>query len=155
MMAILYFEDFKVGDRFKSPGITVTEGQIIDFAMHYDPQVFHVDAEAARATPYGGLIASGIHTIALTFRLFLMTGALEGSSLGSPGFDELRWLRPVRPGDTLHVVGEVLEIKPSRSQRDRGIVRIRYTSYNQRDEQVLTVIGNQILRRRPDAPEKA
>lgn len=152
-MAILYFEDFELGRRFQSPGITVTEGQIIDFAMHYDPQVFHIDAEAAKATPYGGLIASGIHTIALTFRLFLMTGALEGSSLGSPGFDELRWLRPVRPGDTLHVVGEVLEKRNSRSQSDRGIVRIRYTCCNQRDEEVLTVIGNQILRRRPETVE--
>ncbi len=148
-MAINYYEDFNVGDRFVSPGITVTEGQIIDFAMHYDPQVFHLDAEAAKATPYGGLIASGIQTIALTFRLFLMTGALEGSSLGSPGLDELRWLRPVRPGDTLHVAGEVLEKRPSKSQADRGFVRICYTSYNQRDEAVLSMIGNQIVRCRP------
>lgn len=146
---ILYFEDFEVGRRFRSPGITVTEGQIIDFAMRYDPQVFHIDAEAAKTTPYGGLIASGIHTIALTFRAFLMTGTLEGSSLGSPGFDELRWLRPVRPGDTLYVVGEVLEKKASSSRQDRGIVRIRYTSYNQRDEEVMTMVGNQIIRRRP------
>jgi len=146
---ILYFEDFEVGRRFRSPGITVTEGQIIDFAMRYDPQVFHIDAEAAKTTPYGGLIASGIHTIALTFRAFLMTGTLEGSSLGSPGFDELRWLRPVRPGETLYVVGEVLEKKASSSRQDRGIVRIRYTSYNQRDEEVMTMVGNQIIRRRP------
>jgi len=146
---ILYFEDFEVGHRFRSPGITVTEGQIIDFAMRYDPQVFHIDAEAAKTTPYGGLIASGIHTIALTFRAFLMTGALEGSSLGSPGFDELRWLRPVQPGDTLYVVGEVLEKKASSSRQDRGVVRIRYTSYNQRDEEVMTMVGNQIIRRRP------
>jgi len=146
---ILYFEDFEVGHRFRSPGITVTEGQIIDFAMCYDPQVFHIDAEAAKTTPYGGLIASGIHTIALTFRAFLMTGTLEGSSLGSPGFDELRWLRPVRPGDTLYVVGEVLEKKASSSRQDRGVIRIRYTSYNQRDEEVMTMVGNQIIRRRP------
>jgi acyl dehydratase len=146
---ILYFEDFEVGRQFRSPGITVTEGQIIDFAMRYDPQVFHIDADAAKTTPYGGLIASGIHTIALTFRAFLMTGTLEGSSLGSPGFDELRWLRPVRPGETLYVVGEVLEKKASSSRQDRGIVRIRYTSYNQRDEEVMTMVGNQIIRRRP------
>jgi acyl dehydratase len=78
-----------------------------------------------------------------------MTGTLEGSSLGSPGFDELRWLRPVRPGETLYVVGEVLEKKASSSRQDRGIVRIRYTSYNQRDEEVMTMVGNQIIRRRP------
>ncbi len=146
-MQDLFFEDFQVGNKFESPGLTVTESQIIDFAMQYDPQVFHLDAEGAKNTIYGGLIASGIHTIALTFRLFLQTGALSPkASLGSPGFDDLKWIKPVRPGDTLHVTGEVLEIKPSRSQGDRGIVRIRYTCINQKNEPVLTVIGNQILR---------
>jgi acyl dehydratase len=144
-----FFEDFRVGDRFESPGITVTEGQIIDFAMQFDPQVFHLDAEAAKKTIYGGLIASGIHTIALTFRLFLMTGAINPeNSLGSPGFDELRWLLPVRPGDTLRTVGEVLELRPSRSQSDRGIIRFRYSALNQKDETVFSVIGNQIVRRK-------
>jgi acyl dehydratase len=148
-MNTLYFDDFKVGDRFESSGMTVTEGQIIDFAMHFDPQLFHVDAEAAKSTPYGGLIASGIHTIALTFRLFLMTGALNAeNSLGSPGFDELKWLKPVRPGDTLRAAGEVLELRPSKAG-DRGIVRLRYSTYNQKGEMVFTVIGNQIVRRRP------
>ncbi len=148
-MQTYYFDDFKIGDRFVSPGITVTEGQIIDFALQFDPQVFHLDAEAAKKTIYGGLIASGIHTIALTFRLFLMTGAIHpGNSLGSPGFDELRWNLPVRPGDTLRAVGEVLELRPSRSQSDRGIVRFRYSAFNQRDERVFSVIGNQIVRRR-------
>ena len=149
-MKTLYFDDFKVGDRFESPGITVTEGQIIDFAMQFDPQVFHLDVEAAKKTIYKGLIASGIHTIALTFRLFLMTGALNAeNSLGSPGFDELRWLLPVRPGDTLRAVGEVLELRPSKSQSDRGIVRLRYTALNQKDELVFSVNGNQIVRRKP------
>lgn len=152
MMNTLYFDDFKVGDRFESPGITVTEGQIIDFAMQFDPQVFHLDVEAAKKTIYGGLIASGIHTIALTFRLFLMTGALNAeNSLGSPGFDELRWLLPVRPGDTLRAVGEVLELRPSKSQSDRGIVRLRYTAHNQKGELVFSVNGNQIVRRKPRA----
>jgi len=148
-MKTLYFDDFKVGDRFESPGITVTDGQIIDFAMQFDPQVFHLDVEAAKETIYGGLIASGIHTIALTFRLFLMTGAIHpGNSLGSPGFDELRWHLPVRPGDTLRAVGEVLELRPSRSQSDRGIVRLRYSAFNQKNDLVFSVIGNQIVRRR-------
>jgi len=150
-MAELYFEDFNVGDSFTSPGLTVTESQIIDFALHFDPQIFHLDIEAAQDTIYGGLIASGIHTIALTFRLFLMTGALGKNSLGSPGFDELRWLKPVRPGDTLHVVGEVLEMKPSSKNNDRGTIRFRYTNYNQDGDRVLTVIGNQIVRRRQDS----
>jgi len=148
-MTTLYFEDFKVGDRFESPGATVTEGQIIDFAMHYDSQPFHMNVEAAKNSIYGGLIASGIHTIAITFRLFLMTGVISESNLGSPGFDDLRWLRPVRPGDTLRAVGEVLEIIPSASKPDRGIIRFRYSTLNQNNETVLMVIGNQIIGRRP------
>ena len=151
-MPDFYFDDFKVGDQFKSGGITVTEGQIIDFAMRYDPQVFHLDAEAAKDTPYGGLIASGFHTMAFTFRLFLETGVLSSCSLGSPGIDEVRWLLPVRPGDTLHVVGEVIEIRPSKSRFDRGMIRFRYTNFNQRGEKVLTMIGNQLLLRRPTSP---
>ncbi len=151
-MTTLYFEDFKVGDRFESPGATVTESQIIEFAMHYDSQPFHMNAEAAKTSIYGGLIASGIHTIAVTFRLFLMTGVISDSNLGSPGFDELRWLRPVRPGDTLRAVGEVLEVIPSASKPDRGIIRFRYTTLNQRNEEVLRVIGNQIIRRRQQRP---
>ena len=148
-MSDFYFDDFKVGDQFKSGGITVTEGQIIDFAMRYDPQVFHLDAEAAKNTPYGGLIASGFHTMTITFRLFLETGVLSSCSLGSPGIDEVRWLLPVRPGDTLHVVGEVIEIRPSKSRFDRGMIRFRYTNFNQSGEKVLTMIGNQLLLHRP------
>ncbi|HPK53806.1 MAG TPA: MaoC family dehydratase [Smithellaceae bacterium] len=144
-MKMLYFDDFKVGDRFTSPGATITESQIIDFAMHYDSQPFHMDAEAAKKSIFGGLIASGIHTFAVTFRLILMTGVITGSNLGSPGMDELRWLQPVRPGDTLRAVLEVLETIPSKSKPDRGIVRFRYTTVNQRDEEVLTVVAKQII----------
>jgi acyl dehydratase len=143
----LYFDDFRAGDIFESPGMTVTESSIIDFASRFDPQPFHMDIEAAKKSPYKGLIASGIHTIALTFRLFLMTNTLQDSSLGSPGFDELKWLKPVRPGDTLHMTAEVLETLPSKSQHDRGIVRFRYSAWNQNGERVLSVIGNQIVRR--------
>ncbi|MCK9230956.1 MAG: MaoC family dehydratase [Syntrophales bacterium] len=147
-MKTLYFEDFKAGDRFESPGITVTESQIIDFAMHYDPQPFHMNVEAAGNSIFGGLIASGIHTMALMFRLFLMTGVISASNLGSPGIDELKWLKPVRPGDTLKAVGEVLEIIPSGSKPDRGIIRFRFSAVNQHNETVLTQIGNQIIARR-------
>ncbi len=108
-----------------------------------------VDPQAAKETIYGGLIASGLQTIALTFKLFLESGALAPSSLGSPGLDEIRWKAPVRPGDTLHVVAEVLEVRPSTSKPDRGIVRMLYTTLNQRGETVMTMIGNQLLRRRP------
>jgi acyl dehydratase len=147
-MKTCYFEDFKPGDRFESPGMTMTESAIIDFAARFDPQPFHMDRVAAEKSIYGGLIASGIHTVAVTFRLLLQTGALA-NNLGSPGFDELRWLRPVRPGDTLRAVGEVVEVRPSASRPDRGTVRFRCTTLNQNDEPVQAVYCNQLLQRRP------
>jgi len=146
-MRSLYFEDFKAGDRFRSPGMTVTESQIIDFAMTFDSQPFHTDVEAARESIFGGLVASGIHTMALTFRLLLMSGILA-NNLGSPGFDEVRWTMPVKPGDTLRAEAEVLETTASKKRPDRGTVRFRYSSRNQRDEEVFHCIGIQILKRR-------
>jgi acyl dehydratase len=145
----MYLDDFKPGDELASPGATVTEAQIIDFALQFDPQPFHLDVTAAAASPFGGLIASGFHTIALSFRLFWQTGALNDGSIGSPGIDEVRWLKPVRPGDTLRVVAKVLEIRPSRSRPDRGVVRMQYTTLNQHGETVMTLIGNQLMRTRP------
>lgn len=146
-MKTCYFEDFKPGDRIESPGMTLTEDAIVDFAARYDPQPFHTDRVAAEKSIYGGLIASGIHTIAVSFSLLLQTGVLA-NNLGSPGFDELRWLRPVFPGDTLRAVGEVVEVRPSASRTDRGTVRFRCTTLNQKDEPVQTVYCNQLLRRR-------
>jgi acyl dehydratase len=146
----LYFEDFKAGDRFESARLTVSEALIVEFGRFYDAQVFHTDPEAAKTTVYGGLIASGLQTIALTFKLFLETGTIAASSLGSPGLDEIRWRAPVRPGDTLHVVAEVLETRASTSKPDRGIVRLLYTTRNQQGDAVMTLIGNQLLRRRPE-----
>ena len=144
----MFFEDFKVGAELTSPGVTITEAQIIDFAMKFDPQPFHVDVTAAAASQFGRLIASGFHTAALSFRLFWQTGALTDGSLGSPGLDELRWLKPVRPGDTLHVVAKVLEAKRSTSKPDRGVVKMSYTTLNQNGEAVMTLVGNQLLKTR-------
>lgn len=144
-----YFEDFAVGDRFKTRGVTLTESMIVDFALRHDPQPFHIDVEAAKTSVYGGLIASGFQTLALGFRMVLETGVLRAASMGSPGFDELRWLRPVRPGDTLHTEFEVLETTPSTSKPDRGIARIKYWIKNQNGEDVITFTGMQLLRRRP------
>lgn len=146
-----YFEDWTPGDRVVAPGVTLTEAAIIDFALAYDPQPFHLDAQAASDSIYGGLIASGFQTVALCFRMFIQDGALRAASLGSPGIDELRWLAPVRPGDTLHTEVEVLETIPSRSKPDRGIVRFRYAALNQRGETVATFILNHLLLRRPAA----
>ena len=147
-MTDLYFEDFAVGDRFKTRGVTLTESMIVDFALRYDPQPFHIDVEAAKSSIYGGLIASGFQTLALGFRMVWETGVFRAASMGSPGFDELRWLRPVRPGDTLHVELEVVEIKPSTSKPDRGIARIKYWIKNRNGEDVITFTAMQLLRRR-------
>jgi acyl dehydratase len=144
-----FFEDLHVGQRFATPPAVLTQERILAFAGEYDPQPFHIDPVAARDTIYGGLIASGFQTLAFGFRLIWDTGIFQGVSLGSPGFDELRWLLPVRPGDALRVEGEVLELRPSRSKPDRGILRIAYRYLNQRDEAVLTVNCLHLLRRRP------
>ena len=143
-----YLDDLFPGQHFKTPGITLTEADIIDFALRYDPQPFHLDVNAAAESPYGGLIASGFQSLALCFRLFIQSGMLAESSMGSPGIDELRWLAPVRPGDTLHTEIEVIEVRPSKSKLDRGIARLRYHAVNQRGEVVLTLIINHLLRRR-------
>ena len=147
-MSDRYFDDFAVGESFETRGVTLTESGIIDFAMSYDPQPFHIDVEAARRSNYGGLIASGFQTLALGFRMVLETGIFRACSMGSPGFDELRWRRPVRPGDTLHVESEVMEKKPSSSRPDRGILRMAYRIKNQKGEEVLTFLSMHLLKRR-------
>lgn len=146
-----YLDDLTPGQCFITPGMTLTEAEIIDFAWRYDPQAFHLDANAAAASPYGGLIASGFQSLAICFRLFIQSGMLADSSMGSPGIDELRWLAPVRPGDTLHCEVEVMEVRPSKSKPDRGIARLRYQAVTQRPEVVLSFIVNHMLRRRPGA----
>jgi acyl dehydratase len=148
-MQDLYFEDFKVGDKFVSPGITVTDSMILDFAFKYDPQPFHIDVEAAKASSFGGLISSGFQTLALGFRMFLETGAFRACGMGSPGIDEVRWPRPVRPGDTIHSELTIAEIRPSRSKPDRGMMITKMRVINQNGEDVLTFSGMQLTRRRP------
>lgn len=142
-----HFEDFTVGDVIETEGVTVTEAEIIGFALKYDPQPFHLDANAAAESAFGGLIASGFQTLALSFRLLRDTGVLTGTSLGGSGIDGLRWLRPVRPGDTLRVRVEVIEARPS-SRADRGYVTLRYTTLNHWDEVMMTADLNHIIARR-------
>lgn len=147
-MAERYFDDFAVGEKFTTRGVSLTESMIIGFALTYDPQPFHIDVEAARESNYGGLIASGFHTLALGFRMVLETGIFRAASMGSPGIDELRWLRPVHPGDTLHTEFEVIEKTPSRSKPDRGIARVAYRIKNQKAEDVLTFLSMHLLKRK-------
>ncbi|TAJ39659.1 MAG: MaoC family dehydratase [Reyranella sp.] len=144
-----YYEDFKIGDRFTSGGMTMTEAGIIEFARQWDPQPFHIDAEFARKWTYGGLIASGLHTMSATLRLWLDLGIFRASSLGSPGIGEVQFPRPVRPGDTLRVVTDITELRPSSSKPDRGVARIRQVTINQRDEPVLEQETTVFLKRRP------
>ncbi len=148
-MADLWLEDFAAGRVFETAGCTLSEAQILDFAWLHDPQPFHIDREAAAAGPYGGLIASGFQTLLVAFRLFYQERVINAASLGSPGMDELRWLAPVRPGDTLRVRARVLEQRPSRSRPDRGTAVLDYTVLNQRSETVMTFKITHILRRRP------
>lgn len=147
----MYLEDFEAGQVFHSPGCTVTESAIIDFALKYDSQPFHLDVEQAKQSIYGGLIASGWHIGALAFRLFLNLNLVGESSLGSPGLDELRWIKPVRPGDTIRTKGSVVEVKPSRSKPDRGAVLFDWEVLNQRDEVVMAFKSVQLIAKRAAA----
>ncbi len=150
-MGDLWLEDFTVGRVFETRGCTLSEAQILDFAWAHDPQPFHIDKEAAASGPYGGLIASGFQTLLVAFRLFYQEKVINAASMGSPGMDELRWLVPVRPGDTIRVRAEVLEMRPSRSRPDRGTAVLAYAVINQRGETVMTFKVTHILRRRPEA----
>ncbi|MBL8806253.1 MAG: MaoC family dehydratase [Rhodospirillales bacterium] len=143
-----YLDELKIGDRFESGGYTFTESSIVDFAFAYDPQPFHIDADAARRSNYGGLIASGFHTLSVAFRLLYQTGFIKAASMGGPGMDELRWTRPVMVGDTIRSVGEVRGIVPSKSKPDRGILKLHLTALNQRDEPVMTTTFIILVKRR-------
>src|SRR4051795_8239576 len=134
-----WFEDLKVGMRFKSEAVMVSKDDIIRFATEYDPQPYHLDDEAAKKTTLGGLAASGWHTAAIAMRLATDARPFGPHPLLGAGVDDLRWLLPVRPGDTLYLEGEVVELLPSRS-KPQGIARVRWTLYDQHGEAVYTFI---------------
>lgn len=144
-----YFEDFKAGDVIELGSRTVTRDEIVAFAREFDPQPFHLDEEAAKRSIYGGLLASGWHTTALFMRIFYDGLVRDFASMGSPGIDEIRWPKPVRPGDTLSGRFTVLESTPSRSKPDRGVVRSLCELRNQHGEVVLTLVGMSLIGRRP------
>jgi len=148
-MTMLYLEDFTAGETYRFGSHTFTRDEIITFARQYDPQLFHVDEAAAARSIYGGLIASGWQTAGVTFRLVVEGLIHRVASMGSPGVDEVRWLKPVRPGDTITASGEVVDVRPSASKPDRGIVRMRYQAVNQRGEPVLSMIGVGLFARKP------
>jgi acyl dehydratase len=151
-MAELFLEDFNVGQVFSSTRpVRVEKDEIIAFAKKYDPQFFHLDEEAARSSIFGGLVASGWLTAALTMRLLTEREAKPaGGSIGL-GFDELRWPIPVRPGDELRIESEVLDVRPSKSRPNLGLIKMRTRTLNQRGQVVQEIVQNAMVPRRPPA----
>ena len=146
-----YFEDFAEGDVIEIGSKTVTRDEIVAFAREFDPQPFHVDEEAGASSPFGGLIASGWHTTAMWMRLYVDAILLDSASLGSPGVEALRWLRPVRPGDTLTGRARVLWTKPSETDPRRGTVFSESTFENQDGEVVMRLRARGLFARRDPA----
>jgi acyl dehydratase len=148
-MSGLYLEDFAVGQTFASGRLRVDEERIKSFAAEFDPQPFHLDAAAARGTIFRGLAASGWHTAALTMRLLVDSELKPAGGIVGAGFDELKWPRPVRPGDQLRVESEILEVRPSKSRPEQGLIKVRTTTFNQDGEAVQISVGNLVVPRRP------
>jgi acyl dehydratase len=150
---MLYFEDIVVGSKSSFGQYEVTREEVIEFASKYDPQPFHLDDEAAAQTYFGRLSASGWHTCAMTMRMLVENMKVnQQAGLGSPGVDEIRWLKPVYPGDTLRVEGEILSKRQSASKPEMGSFQGRNTVFNQHDEAVMTMVSTGLIRvRNPEA----
>ncbi len=142
-----YYDDLKIGDRFDSESFPVTERAIVEFASQFDPQQFHLDAEFATRTIFEGLTASGWHTAAISMRLFVRRLGFTDGAIGL-GVDEMRWPTAVRPGDVLRVETEILDLRGSKSKPDFGIVRLRNTTRNQKNEIVQTMLASALVRKR-------
>lgn len=140
-----YLEDFTVGQTFGSGRLRIDEEQITRFASEFDPQPFHLDDKAARDTIFRGLAASGWHTAALTMRLLVEGELKPAGGLVGAGIDELRWPRPVRPGDELRVESEVLEVRPSKSRPEQGMIKVQTTTLNESGEAVQIFVGNLVV----------
>ena len=148
-MTDYYLEDFEPGRTYASPSRRVSEEEALDFARRYDPQYFHLDPVAARDSVFGGLVLGGFQTAAIAWALVQETRMFDRSALAGIGIDDLRWHKPVRPGDTLRCDFTLLDSRPSRTNADRGVARFRYEVRNQDEETVLSLVIIQLLRRRP------
>jgi acyl dehydratase len=144
----IYWEDFVVGDVLPMGEKVVDRDEVVAFARAYDPQPFHVDEEAARRSMFGGLIASGWHTCAMVMRMMCDSYLNESASLGSPGVDNVRWLKPVRPGDTIRATRHITDKRASQSKPQIGIVKSRWEVHNQKGELVMTMEGTGMFERR-------
>jgi len=155
---MLYFEDIEIGRKSSFGRYLVTRDEVVEFASKYDPQPFHLSDEEAAKTYFGKLSASGWHTAAMMMRMTVDNmSEIQQAGLGSPGIDELRWLKPVYPGDTLRLESEIIDKRPSRSRADMGSFRTKTTVFNQDDVAVMTMIAIGLIRRRSEqeAPELA
>lgn len=151
-MAERYLEDYAVGQTFGSARqLRVDEERIKAFAREFDPQPYHLDEKAAQASVFRGLAASGWHTAAMTMRLLVESDLKPAGGILGLGFEEFRWPRPVRPGDELRVESEILEVRPSRSRSDQGLIKVRTTTLNQDGQAVQVTVGNLLVQRRPGA----
>jgi acyl dehydratase len=144
-----YFEDLEVGAETDFGSYAVTREEVLEFARKYDPQPFHLSDEGAAGTHFGRLCASGWHTAAMTMKLLVASDLQPAGGIVGAGFDELRWPRPVRPGDELKVESEVLEVRASKSRPDQGVIKVRTTTLNQDNQPVQVSVGNLIVPRRP------
>ncbi|MEM8950583.1 MAG: MaoC family dehydratase [Pseudomonadota bacterium] len=144
----IFLDDLEAGQVYRLGSETISEKEIIAFAERYDPQPFHIDPEAAAGTIYGGVIASGWQTACIFMRLFVDGLLNRCAAMGSPGLDNLRWLRPVRPGDELEATVEVLETRPSRSKPDRGLAKLRCSVADKSGDEVLTFVANVLFQKR-------
>lgn len=149
-----YFEDYPVGAAFECGSVRVTQEEIIEFAERYDPQAFHVDPADAKRSIYGGIIASGWHTGALLMRLLVDNFLSSVAGMGSPGVDDMRWPRPVRPGDVLRLRVTVLEARVSKSKPDRGVMKTLSEMLNQDDEVVMAMTATNFVGRRAALDKK-
>jgi acyl dehydratase len=147
----MYLEDFQPGQVFGSATMRVDPERIKSFAAEFDPQPFHTDEATARDTLFKGLAASGWHTAAITMRLLVESEFKPAGGIIGAGFEEMRWPRPVRPGDVLRVQSEVLEVRQSKSKPDQGMIKVRTTTLNQNDEPVQVFVGNLLVPRRATA----
>src|SRR5918993_4000482 len=148
-MAVMYLDNFAVGQTFGSGRLVVDKEQIKRFASDFDPQPFHLDEKAAQETMFRGLAASGWHTSSVTMRLLVESEIKPAGGIVGAGFDEYRWPRPVRPGDELRLESEVLEVRPSKSRPEQGMIKVRTTTLNQNGDAVQVLIANLVVPRRP------
>jgi acyl dehydratase len=149
LLRVRYFDDFEVGRTYELGSHAITSEEIIAFARQFDPQPFHIDEELARHSSFGGLIASGWHTASIFMRCYVDALLADTVSMGSPGVDQIRWLLPVRPGDTLHARATITSADPSRRRPDRGTITMHSELTNQHAQLVLTMLGRGLFARRP------